>query len=263
MNTDDNMTSVIIAPIEQIVSEIAREISDLILVKRSLNKSFVLGLPATSTLIPLYQELIRLHHQGELSFKNVMVFNLYEYYPIRSSSLLSSNHFLWEHFLKYIDIPLDQFHILYGDLAEEEVDDYCQYYDALIDHYGGLDMQILNTDERGYIGFNKSGSGLESKTRIVTHEIQVDSKMFEYIPNLAITMGVSTVMKANKIILLAMGDSNLTLIKKLLKGEIDKSIPLTFLLKHRELKIFSDQLDKEILNSSIRIVLEFRLNEVL
>jgi glucosamine-6-phosphate deaminase len=217
---------------------VAGEIAELIRQRQSENKNVVLGLATGSTPTRVYDELIRLHREENLSFHNVITFNLDEYFPMQPDSLQSYVRFMNEQLFDHIDIKRENIHIPDGTLEREEVYDYCQDYDRKIDEAGGLDIQLLGIGRTGHIGFNEPGSTKDSRTRMITLDIVTrrdasgDFFGLENVPRRAITMGVGTIMKARKIILMAWGDGKADIIQKTVEGKIIEQVPATFLQEH-------------------------------
>jgi glucosamine-6-phosphate deaminase len=225
---------------------VAREIAALIKEKHKNNQNAVLGLATGSTPTGVYDELIRLHNDEGLSFKNVITFNLDEYYPIEPDSLQSYVRFMNEHLFNHIDIPKDQIHIPDGTLTEDEVQDFCNEYEKKIKEAGGIDIQLLGIGRTGHIGFNEPGSRPDSLTRLITLDKitrkDAASDFFgeEYVPRRAITMGVGTIMSAKRIFLMAWGEGKAGIIRETVEGEIKESIPATYLQNHSNTTIVLD-----------------------
>jgi glucosamine-6-phosphate deaminase len=217
---------------------VARDIADLILQRQAENKNVVLGLATGSTPTRVYDELVRLHKKEGLSFRNVITFNLDEYFPMQPDSLQSYVRFMGEQLFNHVDIPRENIHIPDGTLTREDVFEYCQEYERKIEEAGGLDIQILGIGRTGHIGFNEPGSTKDSRTRMVTLDIVTrrdasgDFFGLENVPRRAITMGVGTIMKAKKIILMAWGDGKSDIIRKTVEGPILDQVPATFLQEH-------------------------------
>jgi glucosamine-6-phosphate deaminase len=227
--------------------KVALEIADLIKKRDQESKKVVLGLATGSTPVAVYDELVRLHHEDGLSFRNVITFNLDEYYPIKPDSLQSYVRFMDEHLFDHIDIPKNQIHIPDGTISEEDVSSYCGKYEELIREAGGIDIQLLGIGRTGHIGFNEPGSRPDSPTRLITLD-QVTRKdaasdFFgeEYVPRRAITMGVGTILKAKKIYLMAWGEGKSEMIRQTVEGEIKESIPASYLQKHPNTTIVVDE----------------------
>lgn len=146
---------------------VAKEISDLIRVKQSQKQPCILGLATGSSPKSLYAELVRMHREEGLSFKNVITFNLDEYYPMEPDSVHSYVRFMKELLFDKVDILSENYHIPDGTLSREEIADYCTEYELKIEALGGIDLQVLGIGGNGHIGFNESGSLQNSKTRLV------------------------------------------------------------------------------------------------
>ena len=226
---------------------IARKIGDSIIESQKEDRAIVLGLSTGSTPVGIYAELVRLHKVEGLSFKNVITFNLDEYYPMHPKALQSYVRFMHEYLFDHIDINPENINIPDGTIKEDDVYEYCKNYEAKIDSYGGIDIQLLGIGRTGHIGFNEPGSPINSMTRRITldHLTITDAASDfygeQYVPKTAITMGVGSIMKAKKIILLAWGEAKSYIIQKAVEGEISKLIPATFLQEHANAEIVLDK----------------------
>jgi len=225
---------------------VAEEIADLIREKASKGEYAVLGLATGSSPIKVYNHLVTLHKEG-LSFKNVITFNLDEYYPMQPVYQQSYVRFMGEHLFDHIDIDKKNINIPDGTLPLDKVKEFCVSYEAKIKEVGGLDLQLLGIGRTGHIGFNEPGSSLQSKTRLVRLDritrLDAASDFFgeEGVPQRAITMGVGSIMAAKKIILLAWGEGKAHIIKETVEGEIKESVPATFLQNHKNCKFIVDE----------------------
>ncbi len=227
--------------------QIAKDVAQIIRQKNQSGEFCVLGLATGSTPKSFYAELVRMHREEDLSFNKVITFNLDEYYPMQPQAVRSYHRFMHEHLFDHIDIPKDQVHIPDGMLTEDEIIHYCIEYEKKIADSGGLDLQILGIGRTGHIGFNEPGSGRKSKTRLISLDritkldAASDFNGAEYVPNRAITMGVGTILKAKKIILMAWGEGKSEIIKKSLEGPVTDQIPATFLQNHPNTDVFLDE----------------------
>ena len=218
---------------------VALEIASLIRQKADNNKNCVLGLATGSSPIKVYEELVRMHKEEGLSFKNVVTFNLDEYYPIAQQNAQSYHYFMHQHLFDHIDIPRENINIPKGNLAPEEILDFCIAYEEKIKKYGGLDFQLLGIGRTGHIGFNEPGSHYNSRTRLITldHLTRTDASPsflgLENVPKKAITMGIRTVMEAKRIVLLAWGHNKAEIIKEAIEGEMSSKVPSTYLQNHK------------------------------
>src|SRR5579863_5956917 len=146
---------------------IGKEIAALIREKDAKGEKTVLGLATGSSPKSLYAELVRLHREEQLSFKNVITFNLDEYYPIDNDALQSYNRFMKKHLFDKVDIDQRNCHIPNGEWKKEDIKKYCAKYEQVLEEVGGIDLQILGIGNNGHIGFNEPGSSIFSKTRLV------------------------------------------------------------------------------------------------
>ena len=215
--------------------KIAQRIADLIRKKAAKGENAVLGLATGATPLEVYEELVRLHKEEGLSFKNVITFNLDEYWPMNPNSRQSYVTYMKEVLFDHVDIPKENIHIPDGTLEQEEIADYCIAYENKIGEVGGLDFQILGIGRTGHIGFNEPGSAPNSGTRLITLDDLTRrdaSRAFggkENVPTKAITMGIGTIFKAREIILLAWNTKKASIIKKAVEGEISGEVPATYL----------------------------------
>ena len=217
---------------------VALEISELIKKKQSENKKCVIGLATGSSPISIYSELIRLHKEDKLSFKNVITFNLDEYLPMDPKSKHSYNKFMFDNLFNHIDIEKENINIPRGDLNLNEVEKYCVEYENKINSLGGIDFQLLGIGRNGHIGFNEPGSLESSITRKVNIEYSTRfdaSEEFggiDNVPKEAISMGIKTILNAKRIVLLAWGEGKSKIIKKTVEEDENELIPASYLQKH-------------------------------
>lgn len=226
---------------------VANEIAGLIREKQAQKQLCILGLATGSSPKSLYAELVRLHKEEGLSFKNVVSFNLDEYYPMEPDSINSYVRFMKELLFNHIDILPENVHIPDGTLSKEAIGDYCNDYETKIEALGGLDLQVLGIGGNGHIGFNESGSLQNSKTRLVAldHITRVAaSKDFSGLnntPRTAITLGVKKIMEAKRVILLAWGEGKSNIIKSSVEGPVTNLVPASFLQEHNNTTFILDK----------------------
>lgn len=224
----------------------AKEIASLIKEKQQKGQDCVLGLATGSTSITLYAEMVRMHKEEGLSFKNVITFNLDEYYPLQKEALQSYWSFMHRHLFNHVDIEPSNIHIPNGQWPKEEIKKYCQKYEQMIEAVGGIDLQVLGIGNNGHIGFNEPGSSIYSKTRLVSLENSTRiANSFEFqnisqVPRMAITMGISTILKAKRIVLMAWG-MKAPIIAKSVEGFVTEQIPASILQQHNDCTFIVDK----------------------
>ena len=234
----ENIDTIVFENSTEASKAVAQQIATLIKAKQEKNESCVLGLATGSSPKGLYAELVRLHKEEGLSFKNVITFNLDEYYPMEPDSINSYVRFMKELLLDHVDILPENYNIPDGTLSKEAIADYCANYEEKIEALGGIDLQILGIGGNGHIGFNESGSLQNSKTRLVAldHITRVAaSKDFSGLnntPRTAITLGVKKIMEAKQVILLAWGEGKSNIVKASAEGPVTNQVPASFLQEH-------------------------------
>ena len=252
----ENINTVVFENSKVASAAVAQEIAALIKSKQENNELCVLGLATGSSPKGLYAELVRLHKEEGLSFKNVVSFNLDEYYPMEPDSINSYVRFMKELLFDQVDILPENVNIPDGTLSKEEIADFCVNYEAKIEALGGIDLQILGIGGNGHIGFNESGSLQNSKTRLVAldHITRVaassDFLGLNNTPRTAITLGVKKIMEAKQVILMAWGVGKSNIIKASVEGEVTNRVPASFLQEHKN-AVFV--LDKEASSKLTRI----------
>ena len=233
---------------EHIASKkVAYRISDIVKSKQRRGENAVLGLATGATPVEVYEELVRLHKEEGLSFKNVITFNLDEYYPMEPEAKQSYVRFMDENLFNHIDIRKDNIHIPDGTLEKEDIAEYCLAYEQKISAVGGLDLQVLGIGRTGHIGFNEPGSAPNSGTRLVTlddltrRDASRDFGGKENVPTKAITMGIGTIFKAREIILMAWSKKKAPIIRKAVEGEISSNVPATYLQLSENVEFILDK----------------------
>lgn len=225
---------------------VAQSIALAIRQKQQEGEKIVLGLATGSTPIRVYNELVRMHKEEGLSFRNVITFNLDEYYPMNPDSPQSYVYFMNEYLFNHINILPENINIPDGTVPLEEVNNYCEQYEKKIKLAGGLDIQLLGIGRTGHIGFNEPGSREDSLTRIVRldgltrRDAIKDFLKEEDVPTRAITMGIKSIMQARTIYILAWGQHKASIIRRAVEGEISSQIPATFLQKHHNVRCHID-----------------------
>lgn len=232
------------------VDDGARAIADSveaeIKAKQQLGKYCVIGLGTGQSLTPVYDELIRRHNEEKLSFKNVVVFNAYEYFPLKPDSKISSLAQLKERFLDKVDIPEQNVYSLDGSVSQEQVQQQCRLYEERIDTFGGLDIILLGIGRIGNIATNEPGSGLTSRSRLILIDATSRQEMTmsfggqEPVPPCSITLGISNILAARKIFLTAWGEEKADIIHTTVEGNITESVPASYLQTHNDAHVVVD-----------------------
>ncbi|MGE5106206.1 MAG: glucosamine-6-phosphate deaminase [Sphingobacteriales bacterium] len=226
---------------------VANEIAALIKQKQSEGKPAVLGLATGSTPKKVYTELIKLYQLKQLSFANVIVFNPDEYYGIPAESLQSYKRFMQEHLFSHVDINPANCFIPDGTIPQESVKCFCDEYEQKIEAAGGIDFQLLGIGRNGHIGFNEPGSHISSSTRLITLDLPTRADAsFEFgglanVPRKAITIGVSTILKAKRIVLLAWGERKANIIRQAVEGPVTEFVSASYLQTHRNVQVITDE----------------------
>ena len=207
-------------------------------------KKFILGLPTGSTPLGMYANLIEMNKSGEPDFSEVVTFNLDEYYPIKKDHPQSYDKFMFENFFGKININPKNVNIPNGEASDPFLE--CGEYEEKIESAGGIDLMILGVGANGHIGFNEPHSWLLSRTHIaeLSENTKEQNKRFfdsiEEVPDTALTMGMGSILKAKKILLLVSGESKKEVFKQFQNGRITTEIPVTFLHLHKDVTIISD-----------------------
>ena len=225
------------------VMHVADQIVEQINHHDDATQPFVLGLTTGRTPLGLYRELVRRHKEGLVSFANVAVCSLDEFYPIAPSEPQSRNYRIHEEFLNHIDILPQNVNMPDGTVSKEQVADYCKSYPA----YKHIDLMIIGVGKDGQIGFNEPGSQAKSATRLVPLSYgtrKVQSEAFNGLnntPKMAITMGIKTIMQAEQIILMAWGEDKADIVRHVVEGDITSLIPASHLQAHNNIEFVVDE----------------------
>lgn len=210
------------------------------------NKLFVLGLPTGSTPLGMYNELIYLHKQNKVSFKNIITFNMDEYVGLPENHPESYHYYMQHNFFKHIDIRQENVHILNGNAPDLDAE--CANYEHKIAAVGGIDLQLGGVGEDGHIAFNEPGSSLASKTRskdLNLSTIIANSRFFgddiDKTPRLALTIGIDTIMQAKEVVIMVKGLSKANAVYQAIEGAVSSMCPITALQYHPKALIVCDE----------------------
>ena len=225
--------------------EVSMAATKLVESQVNLKPDCVLGLATGSTPVGMYKRLIEKCKNGELDFSEVKTFNLDEYYPISRDNNQSYYYFMNENLFDEINIKKENIHIPNGEAKDVESE--CEEYEKMIEEAGGIDLQILGIGQNGHIGFNEPDVNLDCVTHLTDltqNTIEANSRFFESIdlvPKAALTMGIGTIMKAKKIILLASGANKKEAIDALKNSYLNTNVPATMLKLNEDLTVICDK----------------------
>lgn len=224
----------------QIANEIVAKIQD----RQREGKFCTIAVGTGASLRPLFAELIRKHKDEGVSFRNVVFFNLYEYYPLTDEAGSSFNH-LNKLFLSQIDIDRQNIFTMDGTIPQEAITEHCRLYEQRIQTFGGIDIVIMGVGREGNIGMNEPGSHASSTTRLIlidatsrseaAHNIGVDN-----LPPCSITMGISTILGARKVYLLAWGEDKADIIRSAVEDKVSDTLPASYLQLHSNTSVCID-----------------------
>jgi glucosamine-6-phosphate deaminase len=245
--TFEKIDTTIYESVDEVSIAVANEIATLIRKKQQEGKLAVLGLATGITPKQVYNVLIKLHKEDGLSFQNVVTFNLDEYFSLPPQAMQSYHRFMNENLFDHIDIKKENCHIPPGIVSQEEVKNACELYEQKIDSFGGIDFQLLGIGRNGHIGFNEPGSHVSSITRMITldHVTRFDAA-YEFggianVPRKAITMGIGSIMKAKRIVLMAWGERKANIVKQAVEGPVTEFVPASYLQGHKNVSFVLDE----------------------
>jgi len=224
---------------------IAKEIANDIREKQEANEKFVLVLPGGRSPLTVFQHLIEIHKSEQLSFENVIVFLLYEFYPLTNEAN-SNLHQLREAFLNHVNIPVENIFYPDGFMSKNDIYEFCKSYENKIKEYGGIDFMLLGIGLAGTIGLNSTGASMNSRTKFVLMDNisrKESAQLFSSIENVpagVVTMGLGTIMEAKKVTLISWGESKTAIIKKTIESHATDAIPATCLQYHSNAKVVID-----------------------
>ena len=232
--------------IEEGTIDIANHLEADIKKREQEGRKYVMGVGSGSSLTPIFQELIKRHQEGKLSFKNVVIFNAYEYFPLSEENVNRGINQLKERFLNHIDIEAENIFTPDGTIAQNDVQEHCRQYEQHIKELGGLDVILLGIGRMGNIATNEPGSSITSASRLILidetsrEEMKMSFGSQESVPPCSITMGVSTILSARKIFLTAWGEEKAEIIKKTVEGKVSDAVPASFLQTHNDAHVVID-----------------------
>lgn len=234
----EKVSTDIFASIEAGAAHIADLIADGLVASRAEGRLFVMALGTGTSLTPIYEELVKRHKVQGLSFKNAVVFNGYEYFPLSADSAVSSLRQLKARFLDFVDIDPRNVFSPDGGVAQDSVGDYCRLYEQRIKAYGGIDIALFGIGRNGNIAVNEPGSSLVSNTRIILIDALSREEMAnsfgngEQVPPCSLTMGMGTILRARKVVVVAWGEEKAGIVSAAVEGRVSDAVPASFLQTH-------------------------------
>ena len=225
--------------------EMSMEAAKIVASQMILKPDSILGLATGSTPIGTYENLAKMNKEGYIDFAQIKTFNLDEYYPISRSNDQSYYYFMNENLFSKVNIDLKNTDIPNGETKDAAKE--CEEYDKRIEASGGVDLQILGIGQNGHIGFNEPDKNLVTGThvtKLTDNTIEANARFFEKkedVPTEALTMGIATIMKAKKILLLASGKNKHAAVSQLLNSDITTDNPATMLKMHPDVVIICDK----------------------
>ena len=225
------------------VQYVADAIVKAITAHGSAEAPFVLGLTTGRTPLGLYRELVSRYQRGEVSFANVAVCSIDEFYPIVSTDCQSRNYRIHAEFLNHIDIRPENIDMPNGLVSKEDISTYCNSYPK----HKKIDLMIIGVGEDGQLGFNEPGSHVKSQTRLVQLSYNTRKKQADRFnglgntPKMAITMGISTIMASQRVILMAWGEGKAGIVQRVVEGVVDAQVPASYLQEHSNIEVIVDE----------------------
>lgn len=232
--------------VEKNYEDMSKKAAEIMVEEIKNNPNIILGLATGSTPLGMYKEIIARYKAGEIDFKNIKSFNLDEYVGLDQNHPSSYRYFMSENLFNHINIDRKNTYVPNG--TAKDLESYCKEYDDLIKEMGGIDIQILGIGTNGHIAFNEPAKELSVGTsvlKLTENTINDNSRFFENleeVPKTAISMGMGSILKTKKILLLASGENKRPIIKKLLEEKtITTDLPVSFLALHPDVTIIVDQ----------------------
>jgi len=225
---------------------IAQNIATLIREKEKQGERCILGLSGGLSPLGVYEELVRLHKEEGLSFADVVVFNVSEFFPVSDREMYSNAQLLRKHLLNRVDFTPENFYTPDSTVNRTNVYDFCRHYEELIEKNDGLDLVLVSVGLVGNIAYNEPGSQISTLTRLMLldNESQRDLKHYyssiSEIPDSAITMGLATLLNAKEVVLLAWGERKSSILKEIVEGKVDDNVPASFLQLHKNAMVAVD-----------------------
>ena len=238
---------------QDVAMHVARMIAATVRERNSVGRRAVLGLETGSALVGIYRELARMHRGEGLDLSAVETFNLDEYFGVRRDRLQSHRRWMEGVFFEHVNIPQQNIHLLDGEVAFDQMDEYCRQFEGTIARSGGIDLLLLGIGRNGRIGFNEPFGVRNSRTRLATldpitrRDAAADFFDEAHVPTQALTMGIATICEARKIVLVALGEDKAKIICEAAEGPVTDRVPASFLRDHPDVSFLLDDAAAESL----------------
>jgi glucosamine-6-phosphate deaminase len=235
----EKLRTIIYADANEGARSIAQKVATLIHEKENQGKQCILGLCGGFSPLGVYEELVRMHNVEKLSFSNVIVFNVSEFFPVSGGERHSNAQLIRTCLLDKVDFQPDNFYTPDSNTNRSNIFDFCRHYEELIEQYNGLDLLLVSVGLVGNIAYNEPGSQVSTLTRLMLldNESKRDLKRYyssiSEVPASAITMGLATLLNAKQLILLAWGEHKSSILKEVIEGKIDDNVPASFMQMHK------------------------------
>jgi glucosamine-6-phosphate deaminase len=216
--------------------EMSKVASEIIIDEMIEKRNIIIGFATGKSPKRLYKNLVKAYKKNRIDFSYVKTFNLDEYYPIKRNDKKSYRYYMFKNLFNKVNLRKEHIYLLDGSTDDPGKE--CKDYDKKINK-NPIDIQILGIGVNGHVGFNEPGSSSTSKTRLVNLAPET-VKRNKYLDK-GLTVGISTILKSKKILLLASGEEKSQPVKELIKGRINKKLPASLLKKHKNLIVIIDK----------------------
>ena len=226
-------------------NDMSRKAANIISAQIITKPNCVLGLATGSTPVGTYKQLVEWYNKGDLDFSEVSTVNLDEYKGLDHDNDQSYYYFMMNNLFKHVNIDLSRTHV--PDGTEPDSEKACADYEEIVRSYGGIDLQLLGLGHNGHIGFNEPSDNFAKVTHCVDlteSTIKANARFFEKIedvPTQAYTMGIGTIFKAKRILVIASGKDKAEIVKKAFCGPIDPQVPASILQLHPDVTVVLDE----------------------
>lgn len=226
---------------------VARLIAETIREKAAHRQKCNVAFTSGKSPVGVYRELVRMYNEESLSFKNVEVFTMFEFYPIGLTERQSHNYTIQEELLTQVDIPSDQIHLMDGSIPSNEITSYCRQLETNIRKKGGIDLMLLGVGDQGQIGLNEAGTYQNTRTRVValsnsSRKLAASSFFgIENVPIRALTFGIGSILAAKRILVVGWGEDKAQAFQRIIEGTVDSSLPASYLQEHPNVEITLDE----------------------